>query len=173
MFRKIAGFLMIGITIFTLSLPVHAASESVLFNRNLSNTGEFLVNITRPEGDESTFKKSYVICGNTGLSGMRVEIFIEKSGGWERFKTTDGETGWNVGESVFMKEVVLPDTGANRIRIAAFKNSDARNNNLELGQNLQSNDYNITVLDSKARNRINSGTINVAQTLQDFLLNFK
>lgn len=97
--------------------------------------GPHLINITRPEGDEeSTFKKSYVICGNTANEGITVELSVYDNdlGYYVPYANTEGETSWGIGSSgMFMKEVNLKYTGANKIQVVAYKNSDTENRQVE------------------------------------------
>ncbi|MCX7843346.1 MAG: hypothetical protein N2489_09795 [Clostridia bacterium] len=166
MLKKVIIPLLLLLAVLLLAMPSLAAFSSVIYDKDIKSTDEFLVKITRPEGDETTFKRSYVICGNTTLSGIRVELAIEDSKGtFVPFYNTDDESGWDVGQSgIFMKEVVLPETGANRIRIAAFQKANSKN--LVAGENLQIKDYTITVLEQSFKDRIKNGVLNVTEALK-------
>ena len=52
--------------------------------------------------------------------------------------------------------------GANRIRIAAFKNSGEE---LVLGENAQVNTFTVTLLDSEVKNSMKRGFFNINQML--------
>ena len=149
MVRKLS-LIMTAAILMTLLLCTQSYAASindVIYDEStlMRSSEEFLVAITRPEGDETAFKQSYVICGNTEPKDIRVELaIVNKNGELEPFLNTDGESGWDVGESgIFMKEVILPSMGVNVIRIAAFKKSEA--SDPKPGWNLQINDYTITV----------------------------
>lgn len=152
---------------------VQAASSvpNIVYQKNLkSSAKEFNVQITRPEGDESTFKKSYVICGNTSIKDMHVELAIEEDGRWVPFYDVDGYSGWDVGESgIFMKEVVLPKLYVNKIRIAAYRNSDV--DDLVLNRSLQANNYSITVLGPMMTVKIKSNSENIADLMNTMFAN--
>ncbi|HEX9062532.1 MAG TPA: hypothetical protein VF941_20350 [Clostridia bacterium] len=147
---------------------VQAASSvpDIVYQKNIkSSAKEFNVQITRPEGDESTFKKSYVICGNTSIKDMHVELAIEEGGRWVPFYDVDGYSGWDIEESgIFMKEVVLPKVDVNKIRIAAYRNSDA--DNLVLNRSLQVNNYSITVLSPMMTAKIKTNSENIADIMK-------
>ena len=109
MFKKICSALICAAVIGFMTMSVFAAN---------------IVNITRPEGsEESTFSKSYVLCGNTSLENVVVELSVYDSslGMFVPYANTDGQTYWTIGSSgMFAKEVTLPNTGANKIQIAAY-----------------------------------------------------
>lgn len=175
---KIEVFVMLGKSSFVLTVMlviaamfggmVQAASvPNILYQKNLKSTKEFNVQITRPEGDESTFKKSYVICGNTSIKDMHVELAIEDGGRWVPFYDVDGFSGWDVGESgIFMKEVVLPALDVNNIRIAAYRNSDA--DDLVWNRSFQVKSYSITVLRPMMSARIRNNSENIADIMKNY-----
>ncbi len=169
MFKKISLVVLACMMLLSFCITSYAASvPAVIYDSTAQSKSEFLVTITRPEGDESTFKKSYVICGNTEVKDIRVEIAIQnKDGKYIPFPNTDGEAGWDVGESgIFMKEVQLPDLGANKVRIAAYKKSEV--SSLELDKNLQINDYTITVLKESVKETIKNGIVSVTDLVKEF-----
>lgn len=146
MIRKGMVPAVVTIIAMILSITSFASDLDILYDRDIESTEEFLVSIVRPEGDETTSKKSYVICGNTDVDDIRVHLMIaDENGNFTDFKNTDGESFWDVGASgIFMKEIIFPKEDRNRIRIAAYKKSEV--DRLVPGENLQINDYNITVL---------------------------
>ncbi|AUG59082.1 MAG TPA: hypothetical protein DCE02_01795 [Ruminiclostridium sp.] len=138
--------------------------DALFRNKDTEDTEQFLVTITRPEGDESTFRKSYIVCGNSTAEGITVKLYMysEESGTFEPFKNTEGESSWNIGISgFFIKEIELPNVGANRIRIAAYKNGGE----LVLGENAQVNTFTVTLLDSEVKNSLKRGFFNINQML--------
>ena len=169
MFKKIALLLIFIAIISVYCIPSFALSSSVFNDPNTPSTKQFLVTITRPEGDESTFKTSYVICGNTNVEGIKVELYIynKNTDSFEPFMNTDGVNSWDIGSSgIFMKEVVLPEKGINKIRIVAYKKGET--DRLELNNNLQINDFNITVLDEGIKNMIENGMLRINDLLKGF-----
>ncbi|NLI57121.1 MAG: hypothetical protein GX387_01115 [Clostridium sp.] len=140
-------------------------NDTLFKNQETEDTEQFLVTITRPEGDESTFRKSYIVCGNSTAESITVKLFMynEESETFEPFENTEGECSWNIGLSgFFIKEIQLPNVGANRIRIAAFKNSGEE---LVLGENAQVNTFTVTLLDSEVKNSMKRGFFNINQML--------
>lgn len=140
--------------------------EDILFkDKEVEDTEQFLVTITRPEGDESTFRKSYIVCGNSVAEKITVKLYMysEENQNFELFENTEGESSWEIGFSgFFVKEIELPNIGANRIRIAAFK-SDGEE--LILGENAQLNTFTVTLLDNEVKNSMRNGFININQML--------
>ncbi|MCX7747145.1 MAG: hypothetical protein N2645_09675 [Clostridia bacterium] len=117
------------------------------------------INITRPEANESTFKTSYIFCGNTDQEGIKVELKYKdkETDKWEPLVTTDGDSSWIIGSSgIFIKEVKLPYKGSNnenKIMIKAYKASNPDGPK-------QIKEFTITVLDEtfkeKIKNKLNS-----------------
>lgn len=171
MFRKSLFAIIVAIMVIFTSFSSFAFTTvlDVLKSKDVKSTDEFLVSIIRPEGDETISKKSYVICGNAvdEAEDIRVHILIENNDGkWEEFKNTDGESSWDIGASgIFMKEVVFPNEGINSIRVAAYKKSEIKD--LKAGENLQINDFKITVLPEGFWSTIRS--INVLKYLKSFV----
>src|SRR5690242_15367143 len=98
MFKKICFILVIVITVSILSVSSFASGSDVIYDNSTTSTGQFLVTIYRPEGDETKFDKSYVICGSSDKDDIRVELLIynDTTGKYEAFKDVDGESGWDV-----------------------------------------------------------------------------
>lgn len=160
MFKKIVSSIMIIGVLAAFSLQSFAASvNDIIYDKSAISTEEFLVSITRPEGNESTFKKSYVIRGNTALKGIRVEILrVNENDELVPFENSDGESSWEIGDSgMFMKEVMLPNLNANQIRIVAYQKENV--DNATLGENLQLNDFTITVIKEEVKDKIKNGDL--------------
>ena len=68
MMKKMISFLIL-VFMFSICLCVNALAQNdvpdVFVNKDTQETEQFLVTITHPEGDETTFKESYVLCGNS------------------------------------------------------------------------------------------------------------
>lgn len=146
MLKKICFILVVAIAFSLISVSSFASGNDVISDKNTLSTKQFLVTIYRPEGDETKFDKSYVICGSSEKDDIRVELLIYNggTGKYEAFKDVDGESGWDVSSELFTKEVSLPNEGANKIRFAAFKKDEA--GKLKTGTNLQVNNFTLTVL---------------------------
>lgn len=140
--------------------------EDTLFkDKDIEDTEQFLVTITRPEGDESTFRKSYIVCGNSVAEKITVKLYMydEEAESFMSFENTEGENSWGIGYSgFFIKEIELPNIGANRMRIAAFKSEDKE---LALGTNAQVNTFTVTLLDNEVKNSMRNGFFNINQML--------
>lgn len=174
MLKKIALLLLIALITVNSLIPGFAAdSDSILVKKDTKDTEEFMVTITRPEGDESTFKSSYVICGNTTKKDIRVRLYIldKETDKYKEFNFSEisknGENYWDIGESgIFMKEIILPEIGANTIRILAYnKNDEDNKENLKPGETIQINSYTITVLNKKIKDTIKNGVFRITDML--------
>ena len=133
----------------------------------VDGTSQFLVTITRPDGDETTFKKSYVICGVTDNEGIRVALAVydESEGSYVYMKNTDGESIWDAG-MLFTKEVSLKE-GKNKIKIVAYKpNAEGR---YQLGTDMQVNYFTITVLKESIKDKIINNIIKITDIFKDLL----
>lgn len=176
MLKKIALLLLTALITVNSLIPGFAAdSDSILAKKDTKDTEEFMVTITRPEGDESTFKSSYVICGNTTKKDIRVRLYIldKETDKFKEFnlnetsKNGENENYWDIGESgIFMKEIILPELGANTIRIVAYnKNDEIVKEELKPGESIQINSYTITVLNKKIKDSIKNGVFRITDML--------
>jgi len=139
---------------------------TILSDKDTSDTEQFLVTITRPEGDESTFKKSYVICGNSTKDDISVMLLIYDSDEkkYIPFANTDGDYIWDIGASgIFMKEVILPNKGANDVRIIAYRKNET--DKLVPKTNLQINSFTVSVLDNGIKEAIKTGFLKITDML--------
>lgn len=120
------------------------------------------IKITRPEGpEESTFKKTYVICGNTDKEDVTVELSVydESLGYYVPYYNTEGESSWSIGSSgMFMKEVELK-SGANMIKIFAYRSSNP--------QEQQTETFTITLLKENLKDKIVNGVLKFSDVLND------
>ncbi|NLL06795.1 MAG: hypothetical protein GX270_13650 [Clostridiaceae bacterium] len=138
----------------------------ILSDKATSDTEQFMVTITRPEGDESTFKKSYVICGNSVNDEISVMLLIydNDENKYIPFANTDGDYIWDIGASgIFMKEVILPNKGANDVRIIAYKKNETES--LLSKTNLQINSFKVSVLDNGIKEAIKTGFLKITDML--------
>jgi hypothetical protein len=131
-----------------------SALDKLVFDAEIKATEQFLVTITRPAVNETTFKKAYVICGVTEKSDIRVALAIKDSetGSYKYFKNTDGDSSWDIGSmGIFTKEVNLSE-GINNLKIVAYKKSET--DNLKPGENVQISYHSINVLNESIRAKI-------------------
>ena len=131
--------------------------DEIMESADVAATEQFLVTITRPVGDETTFKKTFVICGVTEESDVRVALAVkdEESGKYSYLKNTEGNSSWDIGSiGIFTKEINLAE-GTNSIKIAAYKKGES--GELKPGENLQISYYTITVLKESIRQKIENG----------------
>lgn len=139
---------------------------SILTDKDTSDTDQFLVTITRPEGDESTFKRSYVVCGNSVKEDISVMLLIydNTTRKYKPFANTDGDYIWDIGASgIFMKEVILPNKGANDIRVIAYKKNET--DKLVSKSNLQINSFKVSLLDNGIKEAIKNGFLKITDML--------
>ena len=147
-----AAILICIIALLAMSVPVFASGSdspgAYVYDRNTTPTEQYYVTITRPDGNENTFKKTYLICGKTDRDdiSIKVLIFNKDRGRYEDFRNIDGDAGWEIGSSgIFMKEFQL-SPGANRLRIVAYKTAS--------DEKVQISDYTITVLEESIKDKI-------------------
>jgi hypothetical protein len=144
-----------------------AAIENIIADKYIDSTSQFLVTITRPEGDENTFNKSYIICGVSNHSDIEVvlSVYNESSGKYEEYETTEGVSRWKAGK-LFTKEVILRE-GANKIKLVAYKTNEA--DNLNVGENVQVNKFTITVLKESLKDKILNGVVKIADIIENIV----
>ena len=175
MYKKIIYIFMVVLLIASFSVTSFAEGVenqkllkkyTILETKETSDTSQFLVTITRPEGDESTFKKSYVVCGNSENEEISVMLLIYDNAAkkYVPFEDKEGNYMWDIGSSgIFMKEVILPAKGANDIRIVAYKKKEA--DKLVSKSNLQINSFKVTVLDSGIKEAVKSGFLKITDMI--------
>ncbi|HOQ36650.1 MAG TPA: hypothetical protein PK033_05410 [Acetivibrio sp.] len=170
MMKKMISLILVFM--FSICLCVNALAQNdvpdVFVNKDTQETEQFLVTITRPEGDETTFKESYVLCGNSDKENITVKLLMynELTGKFEPFKNIDGEDTWQIGASgFFMKEIKLPKKGANKIRIVAYKGSNEKDVVLKPGDNLQVNTFTVTLLEKSVKDSIKRGFLRITDML--------
>jgi hypothetical protein len=112
MLKRFSIVLLIITALLCFSVPAFAAGDTSI------------ITITKPEGNDTTYKKSYVICGYTDFEDVKVTLSIKKDDEYVPLYNTDGKDSWIIGSSgVFMKEVIL-NKGANEIKITASRDGD-------------------------------------------------
>ncbi|MBP5427225.1 MAG: hypothetical protein J6Y29_04980 [Clostridiales bacterium] len=127
-------------------------------------TEQFLVSIARPLQDESTYKDMFKICGSTKMDNIRIRMYIwnENTGTYKALKNSQGETYWDIGRSgVFVKEAMLPKKGVNIVRVCAY--DKRQEHKLEVGRNLQVNEFSIIFLNKKVKDRGQRGMFSVVK----------
>lgn len=174
MFKRLCSGVLILIFIFMSVVASFGASDKsdrkLIYDADTKPTKPFLVTITRPDGNESTFKKSYVLCGVSEEEKaedivIKLLIYDKESEKYIEFKNADDESSWNLGKyGIFIKEILLPE-GENKIRIAAYNKSDA--DNLVLGKTLQLNNFTITVLNEDIKVKLMNGFQKITNFLKD------
>lgn len=167
-------FAVLLVLIFSVSLCINAFAQGdideLLSGKDTEETEQFLVTITRPEGDETTFKESYVLCGNSDKENITVKLLMynETTEMFEPFNNIDGEDTWEIGVSgFFMKEIELPNQGANKIRLVAFTGTDEQEIELKPGENLQVNTFTVTLLEKSVKDSIKNGFFRITDMLND------
>jgi hypothetical protein len=178
MFRKLLSILIVFAVIGCLGITAAADGEDaavdadeealvrIIADAGVKETDQFLVTITRPDGDETTFKKAYVIAGTTAESGIEVVLamYNPETGNYEEFKNTDGDSRWEIGSfGLFSKQVRLNE-GANKLKIMAYKKSEK--GSLERGTNLQVNYFTVTALNESIKNKIVNSVIEFSKIFE-------
>ena len=147
------------------------ASEMKIGDNVLKDTDQFLVKITKPEGNVVVFEEKYKVGGATEKKDIRVALalFNPAKGRYEYFRNEDGEYYWDIGQSgLFAQEIALRqnvDKETNRLKFVAYIKSDK--DKLEPGVNLQVNCFNITFRSESIKDKI----INTVRNFTDFLSN--
>lgn len=119
MFKKLCYVIILAIIVSLFSVPAFAAGG--VLDPDTPQTEQFILTITRPENNESTYNKFYEICGITDKENVTVEFYIKDKteGVYKRLPDVTGKSSWtNIGV-FFAKEVELKE-GANEIRIVAY-----------------------------------------------------
>ena len=173
MVRKILSLILVALLCLGFAAPAFATGDStgdstgdeeilpeIFYDKSIKSTEQFLVKITRPEGDESTIYKTYLICGSALQDGLTIQLLVEnKDGVFEKYVLNDesGESSWSVNAySYFQKEVALKE-GANRIRVVVYKTAEIEEPKLSV--NLQLNDFTVTLLPQNLIDYLNRGLI--------------
>ncbi len=174
MLRKILSGMLVLVLLAAFALPVVAVGEdeqlpAIFYDKEVEGTSQFLVKITRPEGDESTIYKTYLICGSALQDGLTVQLMVEDiDGSLEEYILNDdsGKSSWEVNAySYFQKEVVLKE-GANKIRVIVYKTGEAEK--LVLEKNLQINNFTVTLLNQSLIDYLNRGIVRFGDMLKSF-----
>jgi hypothetical protein len=145
--------------------------ERITAEKDTEDTEQFLLTITRPDGDEITPRKSYVVCGvaeekNPEDLVVVLSIYNESTEMYERFENIDGESSWEVGSfGMFTKEIMLKE-GANKLKIVVYQKSA---DNLQVGVNVQVNSFTVTVLKEGIKQKIINGTLRINEIFQGIL----
>jgi len=124
MLKKIFGVLTVVFVIsLFLNTTVYAAHKIDVYDPKTPATEQTIFVITRPEGKETTYNKSYEICGYTKKEKVTIELLILKDSKYVEFKDTNGDSKWtNVGP-LFAKEIILNED-ENHIRIVAYSENN-------------------------------------------------
>ena len=147
------------------------AAEMKTGDKVLKDTDQFLVKITKPEGNVVVFEEKYKVGGASERKDIRVALalFNTSKGCYEYFRNEDGEYYWDIGPSgLFAQEIVLKqnvEKETNRLKFVAYIKSDR--DKLEPGVNLQINCFNITFRSESIKDKI----INTVRNFTDFLSN--
>lgn len=158
MVKRVLSCFIVVFILISVSLPAFAGD----YDKSTKRTESYFVKITRPEGSESTFNNSYVISGNTEFEGIEVELYRldKEKGKYVPYETTDGISSWEIGASgMFMKEVDLPNKGANNIMVVAYQKDDRSKE--------QITKFTITVLEENLKDVIKKGYNNIQEILNN------
>ncbi|AUS98523.1 hypothetical protein CDQ84_15665 [Clostridium thermosuccinogenes] len=144
MLKKLWGVFVIVIAVSLFFNTVAYGADKVdIYDPDTPATEQTVLTITRPEGKEIPYSKSYEICGYANKENVTVLFLIlnDKDSKYVEFKDVNGESKWeNIGV-YFAKEVILKE-GKNCIRIVAY----SKNNPDEI----QISDLTIKVVNKKS-----------------------
>ena len=140
--------------------------DDLIKSRDIGETEQFLATITKPVGDETTFKKSYVVCGYSDLRDISIAIAVY-DGNKEQYVYVSDDSVWDV-SGIFSKEIPL-HLGANKLKIVAFPKSEV--NNLKPGVNAQVTYFTVTVLKESVKDKIIQGVLKVKDSISGFFGN--
>mgnify|MGYP001146352078 CR=1 FL=1 len=140
--------------------------DDLIKGRDIGETDQFLATITKPVGDETTFKRSYVVCGYTDLQEICIAVAVY-NGSKEQYVYISNDSIWNV-SGIFSNEIPL-QLGANKLKIVAFPKSEI--NNLKPGVNAQVTYFTVTVLKESVKDKIIQGVLKVKDSISGFFGN--
>ena len=125
---------------------------------------QFMLTITRPDEEtDSTYKKSYVISGDTwdtGYTDVRVVlgVYDKETGSYKLMQNADEESSWDVGNyGAFAKEILL-NKGENKIRILAYKTTETGEFN---DNNVQVMNFTVKLLDSSIVTKVMNSVVEI------------
>ena len=115
------------ITVTLCSVSAFSGSDNNTYDSDTKATKEKFITITSPESgkSETTYNKSYSICGVTEFEKIRVELYRynDEKKQYDRI-VIDEKSYWDIGQSgFFAKEIDLKE-GDNKIMLVAYKLSD-------------------------------------------------
>ncbi|MDP4180641.1 MAG: hypothetical protein Q8942_06085 [Bacillota bacterium] len=175
MFKKLCSVVLLLIILSASILSNAALPEKVtgssdlldddyIYSADTQPSNKILVTITRPNRYESTFKRSYVLCGVSEESKIddivvKLLIYDKETKGYIDFTDTEGESSWELGKyGVLIKEIDLPQDGLNKLRIVAYHSAELKKLKAsERNKNIQISDFSITVLKEDIKDKIKNG----------------
>lgn len=187
MLRKLCAILIVALMLmmFSISAFAYYGSNSYLRARtsggeaglklsdlvkseDIGETRQFLATITKPVGDETTFKKSYVVCGFSDKSDISIAVAVYDEGN-DCYTYISEDSVWDISNSgIFSEEIPLRE-GANKLKIVAFVKSQS--GNLKPGANAQVSYFTVTVLKESVKDRIMQGVLKVKESISSFFGN--
>ena len=168
MLKKLISILIAVVMVTSIGAAVLATGEdeapdalAKIVIEDMEGTEQFLVTITRPDGDETTFKKSYAVCGETDRKNVKMvfAMYNPDTGKYEEFENTDGESRWEIGEFGFFGKEVELAKGANKMKIIAYV--EAEDGSLVAGTNLQVNYFTVTLLEESLIDKIKNSVVDI------------
>jgi len=140
--------------------------DDLIKSKDVGETKQFLATITKPVGDETTFKKSYVVCGYSDLEEISIAIAVYNASK-EQYVYVSEDSILDV-SGIFSKEIPL-HLGANKLKIVAFPKSEI--NNLKPGVNAQVTYFTVTVLKESVKDKIIQGVLKVKDSINSLFGN--
>ncbi len=92
---------------------------------NQEKVVEDFIIVTRPEDNETTDNRLFVVCGVTKYEGIRVELkeFSFQDNKYESI-TVEGESSWLIGDGGFFAKEIELDEGVNKIKFIAYRDAE-------------------------------------------------
>ncbi len=153
--------------------------DGLLTEGTAVNDGQVILEITSPDKDkDSTYRKSYIISGNTKYDDVVITIakYNEATGKYELLQNTDGESSWEIGAFRLTSKEIILTKGTNKIKIMAHRTSQMAKASRD---DIQINCFTIELLNesiigkvTRKTSEITSG-VSKALGIDDFLRNKK
>lgn len=112
------------------------------------------ISILRPSESEIVYKNKYLISGVALTEDVLVKayVFDSKVNDYVEMNNENGESVWKVGNSgVFAENVILPDTGTNKIKIVSYIGNDFKNEQI---RKQQASVYTVTYIEKGVKDLV-------------------
>jgi len=119
--------------------PLEELLQEIIKSKNIGETKRFLITFTQPSNNDTVSGSLNFICGyinrvsmensNIAVENTQTEDVITviltrynaETGTYEEYKSTEGESRWNIGESGVFTKVTELLKGVNKLKIIIFR----------------------------------------------------